>query len=74
MKRMNKRDYIGCILWYLVSLFIGALAFPLMVAREWYQWKRYGLDHIEGEDVLRYGIVIGLGTLTRVAWEVINIY
>lgn len=71
--KMNKRDYIGCFLWYLVSLFIGVLAIPLMVAREWYQWKRYHLDRIEGEDIIRYGIVIALGTLTRVAWKMINV-
>lgn len=69
---MNNRDYLGCILWYLVSLFLGILAFPLMVAREWYQWKRYGLEHIEEDDIIRYGIVIALGTLTRVAWEIIK--
>lgn len=65
---MNKRDYIGCVAWYAVSLLIGVLAFPFMVAREWYQWKRYKLPHIEGDDIVRYGIVIGLGTLTRVAF------
>lgn len=71
---MNKRDYLGCIMWYIVSLLIGIIAFPLMVLREWYQWKRYNLPHIEGEDILRYGIVIGLGILTRAALEIIKIY
>ena len=68
---MNKRDYIGCVAWYVVSLLIGILAFPLMVLRELYQWKHYNLPRLETEDIVRYGIVIGLGTLTRIAWEVI---
>lgn len=65
---MNKRDYIGCVAWYAVSLLIGVFAFPIMVVRELYQWKRYKLPRIEWEDIVRYGIVIGLGTLTRVAF------
>lgn len=68
---MNKRDYIGCVAWYAVSLLIGVFALPLMIAREWYQWKHYRLSSFEWEDVVRYGIVIALGTLTRVAWETI---
>lgn len=68
---MNKRDYIGCVAWYAVSLLIGILALPLMVLREWYQWKHCNLPRLETEDIVRYGIVIGLGTLTRIAWEVI---
>lgn len=73
MRKMNKRDYIGCVAWYAVSLLIGVFALPLMILREWYQWKRYHLPHIEGDDIFRYGIVIGLGTLTRVVWEIIKL-
>lgn len=68
---MNKRDYIGCVAWYAVSLLIGVLSLPIMVAREWYQWKRYNLPSIEWDDIVRYGIVIGLGTLTRAALQAI---
>lgn len=70
---MNKRDYIGCICWYIVSLFIGLLALPIMVAREYYQYKHYHLQRIEGEDIVRYGIVIGLGVLTRCIYEIMTL-
>lgn len=69
---MNKRDYIGCVAWYAVSLLIGVLALPLMVVREVYQWKHYKLSRFEWEDVVRYNIAIALGTLTRTVWELIT--
>lgn len=56
----NKKGIAG---WFLVSVVIGMLALPVMVAREIWQWKRYDLSHIEWDDVCRYGITISIGAL-----------
>lgn len=62
---IDKRDEIGFICWLLVSVLIGWIAFPVMVGREVYQYKHYKLTRFEWEDVVRYGIVIVLGSLVR---------
>ena len=36
--KLNKRDWIGLACWMLVSILVGLLAFPIMVAREYYQY------------------------------------
>lgn len=61
----NRRDLMGCACWLLVSLAIGLWALPAMVAREVWQWKRYGLERLEWWDLVRYGAVIGLGAIVR---------
>ena len=62
---MNKRDYIGCICWFITGLLLSYLALLPMVLRELYQWKRYNLPKIEWEDINRYGWVIVLASLIR---------
>ena len=61
--KLNKRDWIGIACWLLVSILIGLLAFPIMVAREYYQYKHYKLERFEWEDVVRYSIIIILGSI-----------
>ena len=61
--KLNKRDWIGIACWLLVSILIGLLAFPIMVAREYYQYKHYKLERFEREDVVRYSIIIILGSI-----------
>ena len=57
------RDVIGVFCWFFLSVVIGFPAFPIMVVREVYQWKRYKLKKFEWEDVIRYGIIIVLGSI-----------
>ena len=60
---INKRDLIGLACWLLVSIFVGPLAFPVMIGREIYQYKHYHLEKFEWEDVVRYTLVILLGSI-----------
>ena len=59
----NKRDLIGLICWLLVSILIGLLALPIMACREIYQYKHYHLEKFEWDDVVRYSIIIILGSI-----------
>ena len=61
--KLNKRDWTGLACWMLVSILIGLLAFPIMVGREIYQYKHYHLAKFEWEDVVRYSIIIILGSI-----------
>ena len=59
----NKRNRQGAIGWFIASIFVGALALPVMVLREVYQWKRYKLPDIEWDDICRYGFTIIIGSM-----------
>lgn len=59
----NKRNRQGAIGWFIASIFVGALALPVMVLREVYQWKRYKLPSIEWDDICRYGFTIIVGSM-----------
>lgn len=72
--KLNKRDIQGVIGWLFVSQIIGLIALPIMVGREIYQWKHYNLARFEWEDIIRYSLVIILGSLSnyRVIQWIIN--
>ena len=59
----NKRDLYGLIGWFILSLLFNALILPIMIIREVYQYKHYHLNHFEWEDVIRYSLVIILGSV-----------
>ena len=61
--KLNKRDWIGLACWLLISILVGLLALPVMVVREIYQYKHYHLARFEWEDVVRYSIIIILGSI-----------
>ena len=61
--KLNKRDWIGLACWLLISILVGLLALPVMVGREIYQYKRYHLAKFEWEDIVRYSVVILLGSI-----------
>lgn len=61
--KLNKRDLTGLTCWLLISIFIGLLALPIMVVREYYQYKHYKLEMFEWEDIIRYSFVIILGSV-----------
>lgn len=63
MLKLNKRDWIGLACWLLVSILVGLLALQIMVGREIYQYKHYHLSKFEWEDVVRYSIIIILGSI-----------
>ena len=60
---LNRRDIIGLACWLLVSIFVGPMAFPVMIGREIYQYKHYHLEKFEWEDIVRYSLVILMGSI-----------
>ena len=63
--KLNKRDRVGLACWLLVSILIGLLALPVMIGREIYQYKHYHLAKFELEDIVRYSVVIVLGSIVN---------
>ena len=61
--KLNKRDLIGLSCWLIISTLIGLFALPVMVGREIYQYKHYHLAKFEWDDVIRYSVVILLGSI-----------
>ncbi len=64
--KLNIRDYIGIGAWFIVSIVIGVIAEVIMIGREYYQWKHYKLSRFEIEDVIRYSVVITIGTIINI--------
>lgn len=64
--KLNTRDYIGIVSWLTVSIIIGVIAEVIMIAREYYQWKHYRLVKFEIEDVIRYSIIITIGSIINI--------
>jgi hypothetical protein len=66
---LNRRDWLGIIGWFIVSLAVSwlmgvvgmAVCIGVMAAREVYQWHHYRLERFEWEDVVRYTAVILAG-------------
>lgn len=61
----NKRDLHGMIGWFIAGIMIGLFALPIMVGREYYQYKHYKLARFEWEDVVRYSLIIILGSVVN---------
>ena len=61
--KLNKRDWIGLVCWFLLSVLIGIIALPLTIWREVYQYYKYQLLRFEWEDVVRYSLVIIIGSI-----------
>lgn len=70
--KLNKRDWIGFTCWLLVSILIGLFALPVMIGREIYQYKHYRLAKFEWEDIVRYSVVILLGSIINYFIFLIN--
>ena len=62
---LNRRDCIGLACWFLLSVLIGIIALPLMIWREVDQYDKYQLPRFEWEDVVRYSLVIILGSVVN---------
>lgn len=62
---LNRRDLIGLACWFILSVLIGIIALPLMIWREVYQYDKYQLPRFEWEDVVRYSLVIIIGSVVN---------
>ena len=60
---LNKRDLYGLIGWFIAGIAVGLFALPIMVVREYYQYKHYKLEMFEWEDIIRYSFVIIVGSV-----------
>ena len=60
---LNRRDLIGLACWLFVSILVGLFSLPVMIGREIYQYKHYHLAKFEWEDIVRYTLVILLGSI-----------
>lgn len=61
--KLNRQDWIGLACWLIVSMLVGLLSLPIMIGREIYQYKHYHLAKFEWEDIVRYSLVIILGSI-----------
>ena len=59
----NMRDLHGMIGWFIAGIMMGLFALPVMIGREIYQYKHYKLARFECEDIVRYSVVIVLGSI-----------
>lgn len=62
MNREQKRNLIGLAGMFLLACVFGIITEPIMIAREYYQYRRYKLRAFEWDDVIRYTVAILLGT------------
>ena len=69
---LNKRDLIGLACWFVASVLFGIICFLVMVVREIYQHAHYFLSRFEWEDVIRYGVVITIGSIIHY-WILLSI-
>ena len=60
---INRRDLIGLACWMIDGILLGSLDLPGMIGREIYQYRHYHLEKFEWEDIVRYTIVIILGSI-----------
>ena len=63
---------MGLAYWLAVSILLGSVSLLAMVAMEMYQWKKYYLPRFEWEDIIRYGVVIDLGSIIHY-WALLSI-
>ena len=61
----NMRDLHGMIGWFIAGIMIGLFALPIMLGREYYQYKHYKLARFEWEDLVRYSLIIILGSVVN---------
>ena len=62
---LNRRDWIGLACRFLLSVLIGIIPLPLMIWREVDQYDKYQLPRFEWEDVVRYSLVIIIGSVVN---------
>lgn len=56
--------------WFIAGIAVGLFALPIMVAREYYQYKHYKLERFEWEDIVRYSFVIAIGYVVHILlWQ-----
>lgn len=65
MDRTKKRNIIGSVVCFFLSMILGGLGIAVMMFREVYQARRYEFD-VEKDDVIRYSVVGAVGYLCQI--------
>lgn len=64
MDKKTKRNIIGSIVCFVLSLLLGGIGIAVMMLREVYQSKKYGFP-IEQDDIVRYSIIGAVGGIAH---------
>lgn len=72
MNRTQKRNLIGSIVCFILSLLLGGIAISIMMIREVRQSEKYDFP-IEKDDILRYSFVGACGYICNVALIIIGV-
>lgn len=72
MDKKTKRNIIGSIVCFMLSLLLGGMGLAIMMWREVYQSNKYGFE-VEKDDVVRYSIVGACGSICHDALLIIGV-
>ena len=65
MNKKTKRNIIGSIICFFLSLLFGGIGIAVMMFREVYQSNKYGFP-VEKDDIIRYSAIGALGYACQV--------
>ena len=72
MNRTEKRNIIGSIVCFFLSLLLGGIGIGVMMWREVYQSEKYGFE-IEKDDIKRYSFFGAIGSIFHDALLIIGV-
>ena len=72
MDKKTKRNIIGSVVCFFLSLLLGGMGIAIMMWREVYQSNKYGFD-VEKDDIVRYSVVGAVGSICHDALLIIGV-
>lgn len=72
MDKTKKRNIIGSIICFFLSLLLGGMGIAVMMWREVYQSNKYGFE-VEKDDIIRYSVVGAVGSIFHDALLIIGV-
>lgn len=66
MNKTTKRNIIGSIICFFLSLLLGGIGLAIMMMREVYQSNKYGFE-VEKDDIVRYSFVGAVGYIINIS-------
>ena len=66
MDKSTKRNIIGSIICFFMSLLFGGIGIAVMMFREVYQSNKYGFQ-VEKDDIVRYSFVGAVGYIINIS-------
>lgn len=65
MNKTTKRNIIGSIICFFLSLLFGGIGIAIMMMREVYQSNKYGFQ-VEKDDIVRYSFAGAIGYIVNI--------